>query len=374
MKSDILTSRRGPALAGLAIGVLAALLVRWGNPANMGFCVACFVRDIAGAVGLHRAAPGQYLRPEIVGFLLGSLLAALAFREFRPRTGSAPVVRFVLGMLAMIGVLVFLGCTWRVFLRLSGGDLNALLGIAGLVVGVGIGVFFVKRGFSLGRARPASPIAALVLPVLLIGLLVLLICGCRFGPVAGSERTGPLFQSVKGPGSMHAPLLVSVAAGLAIGALAQRSRFCTVGGVRGLISRQHVHLLYGIVAFVAAALATNLVLDALKGGATYFRLGFEGQPSAHTDHLWNFGGMVLAGLAFTLAGGCPGRQLVLAGEGDADSAVFVLGMLAGAAAGHNFGAASTPNGPGAFGPQAVFLGLAICLVIGFTTCEKGTEG
>ncbi len=42
-------------LAGLVMGVLAALLVKWGNPPNMGIYVACFIRDIAGALGLHRA-------------------------------------------------------------------------------------------------------------------------------------------------------------------------------------------------------------------------------------------------------------------------------------------------------------------------------
>ena len=46
-------------LAGLVMGILAALLVKWGNPANMGICVACFMRDIAGALGLHRAAVVQ---------------------------------------------------------------------------------------------------------------------------------------------------------------------------------------------------------------------------------------------------------------------------------------------------------------------------
>jgi uncharacterized membrane protein YedE/YeeE len=40
--------------------------------------------------------------------------------------------------------------------------------------------------------------------------------------------------------------------------------------------------------------------------------------------------MLLAGLAYALAGGCPGRQLFLSGEGDADSAIFVLGMISGA--------------------------------------------
>jgi len=62
--------------------------------------------------------------------------------------------------------------------------------------------------------------------------------------------------------------------------------------------------------------------------------------------LWNFGGMVLAGLAFALAGGCPGRQLFLAGEGDGDAAVFVLGMIVGAGFAHNWLTASSPKGWG----------------------------
>jgi uncharacterized protein len=46
--------------------VLAPILVKLGNPGNMGICVACFSRDIAGALGLHRAATVQYIRPEII--------------------------------------------------------------------------------------------------------------------------------------------------------------------------------------------------------------------------------------------------------------------------------------------------------------------
>ena len=37
-------------VAGLIFGVLAALLVKWGNPPNMGLCAACFLRDITGAL------------------------------------------------------------------------------------------------------------------------------------------------------------------------------------------------------------------------------------------------------------------------------------------------------------------------------------
>ncbi len=113
-------SRWGIVLAGAVIGVLAPLLQTLGNPANMGICVACFERDIAGALGLHRAAAVQYIRPAVVGFVLGAMLAAYAFPEFRARAGAAPIVRFVLGVFAMVGALAFLGCPGSPIAGLSG--------------------------------------------------------------------------------------------------------------------------------------------------------------------------------------------------------------------------------------------------------------
>src|SRR4030043_986665 len=153
--SRFLTSRWGPIITGVAVGILAPLLVFWGNPGNMGIFVVCFTRDIAGALGLQRAGAVQYIRPEIIGFVLGALGAALAFKEFKPRTGSSPLVRFLLGMFAVFGALVFLGCPWRAYLRLAGGDWSAIFGILGLIAGIGIGIGFLKFGFSLGRNRPA---------------------------------------------------------------------------------------------------------------------------------------------------------------------------------------------------------------------------
>ena len=359
------TSRWGPILTGLAVGVLAPILVKLGNPGNMGICVACFSRDIAGALGLHRASTVQYIRPEIIGFVLGALVAALIFREFKPRTGSSPLVRFVLGMLAMIGALVFLGCPWRAYLRLSGGDWNAILGIVGLAVGIGLGIVFLRMGFSLGRSYPAPQALGWVMPTLMIGLLLLLIFVPQFGRDADGKATGPIFISAKGPGSQHALLLISLGVGLLIGFLAQRSRFCTVGAVRDLILLRDMHLFNGILALVVAAFLTNLALG-------QFKPGFANQPIAHTDALWNFGGMVLAGLAFTLAGGCPGRQLFLSGEGDGDAAVFALGMIVGAGFAHNFSLASSATGPGAYGPAAVIVGLIVCVAIGLTMREPQT--
>ena len=53
-------------VTGVLIGVISAMLVFFGNPANMGFCIACFLRDTTGALGLHSAAAVQYIRPEIM--------------------------------------------------------------------------------------------------------------------------------------------------------------------------------------------------------------------------------------------------------------------------------------------------------------------
>ena len=65
-------------VTGLVIGIAALVLGVHGNPGNMGFCIACFLRDTTGALGLHGAEVVQYFRPEIVGILLGSLIAAVA--------------------------------------------------------------------------------------------------------------------------------------------------------------------------------------------------------------------------------------------------------------------------------------------------------
>ena len=46
-----------PVVAGAALGIVAPLLTYNGNPGNMGFCAACFLRDTAGSIGLHQAAP-----------------------------------------------------------------------------------------------------------------------------------------------------------------------------------------------------------------------------------------------------------------------------------------------------------------------------
>ncbi len=336
-------------LAGLLIGVIAALLVKIGNPVNMGFCIACFLRDISGALGLHRAAAVQYIRPEIIGLVLGSLLVALRRREFAARGGSSPMTRFVLGFFVMIGCLMFLGCPFRMILRLAGGDGNALFGLVGFVAGILCGVFFLNRGYSLRRTYLLSAPEGMALPAIMVALLALLLLAPSF--IFFTEAGG-------GPGALHAGVIFSLLAGLSVGALAQRTRLCMVGGIRDIALFGDFKLLSGFAAVGAAALVANLALG-------LFNPGFAGQPVAHTDGLWNALGMLLCGFGCVLLGGCPLRQLVLAGEGNTDSAVTVLGLMVGAAFAHNFGLAASGNGPTANGKIAVIIGIAVVAFIAY---------
>ncbi len=345
--------KTGIVLAGIAIGVIASLLVLFGNPVNMGFCIACFLRDISGALGLHTAGAVQYIRPEILGLVLGSFLMALLRKEFAPRGGSSPLTRFVLGFFVMIGCLMFLGCPFRMILRMAGGDLNALFGLLGFVCGILVGVVFLNRGYSLKRTYKLPVLEGAAFSIIQVVLLVLLVAAPAF--IYFSELGA-------GPGALHAPILLSLAAGLIVGALAQWTRLCMVGGIRDLVLFREWKLLMGFLAILVSALVSNLVLTAVKAG-TFFTLGLEGQPVAHTDGLWNFLGMLLTGFGCVLLGGCPLRQLVLSGEGNTDSAITVLGLAIGAAFAHNFGLASSVAGPTANGKVAVIIGIVVVAVI-----------
>ena len=152
-------------IAGAVVGLAAVVLTHLGNPANMGFCIACFLRDITGAVGMHSAAKVQYVRPEIIGLVLGAFIMSVATKEFRAKAGSSPATRFVLGAFVMIGALAFLGCPLRMALRIGGGDLNAVVGLVGFTLGIFIGIQFLKRGFSLKRAYPVGKGEGGVLPL-----------------------------------------------------------------------------------------------------------------------------------------------------------------------------------------------------------------
>ncbi len=333
---------------GILVGIMGAILVKFGNPANMGLCFVCFYRDISGALGLHMAPVVQYLRPEIIGIFLGSFLAALAFKEFSPRGGSSPGIRFVLGMLIMVGGLIFLGCPIRTIYRLAGGDLSALGGLLGIPFGAYLGMQFLTRGYSLGQSRPLPRWVGL-LPLAVFGGLAVLLA------VKIGWQTPYPFFSLKGPGSQHAPVLLSLALGGAAGVLFQRFRLCLSGGFRDVFLFNDYYLLKGFMGILIGAWAANLVLG-------QFRPALVG-PVAHGNFVANFLGMGLLGLAAVLLGGCPLRQLTLTSEANFDSLVTVLGMFAGAGLMHQLGLAASPAGVSGGSWLALAAGYALALGI-----------
>lgn len=333
-------------LAGLALGTLGVLLSVWGNPANSGICVSCFIENSAGALGLHNNTRMQYLRPELVGFLLGALASAVIGREFRARGGSAPLLRLVAGIFLIVGCSVFIGCPIKLLLRLSAGDLTAVAGVIGLVCGVWVGVKGAVKGVELGPQKTEHTGNGLLMPFLFLLLLAFLVIRPDF-----------INFSTSGSGTEAAPWLWALAAGLLLGALAQRSQFCITGSIRDIFlvgRRSYLH--WGLAAFVLSALALNLATGRMHPG-------MYGQPGAHLEHLWSFLGMALVGWISVLIGGCPFRQVVKAGEGNTDAGLVVVGMFIGGAVTQSWGIAATAAGVSLYGKVAVLTGLAFVLVI-----------
>ena len=347
---------------GVVVGLAALALTAAGNPANMGFCIACFLRDIAGGLGLHSAEKVQYLRPEIVGLVLGATIAAFASKEFRARAGSAPALRFVLGMIVMVGALAFLGCPLRMVLRLGGGDVTAIAGLIGFAAGIGAGVLCLKKGFSLGRARKVQKADGFVLPGFVVAVLALLLLAPSF-----------IRFSQAGPGASHAPWLISLAGGLVVGVLAQKSRLCMAGGLRDMFLFRDFHLLTGFIAIFVTVLVGNLVLDNFMPPSPYSRLPTTITCGASSVWRWRAGARCC--WAAVRCASC-----ILAGEGSGDSAVTVFGMLVGAALAHNFGMAGnadamtdgvfTAGGVAQTGRIGIVIGLVLLAIISYANLHR----
>jgi YedE family putative selenium metabolism protein len=349
-------------LTGAVIGISGVMLSFFGNPPNTGFCVSCFMENIAGSLGLHGNARMQYLRPEIIGFVIGSFLMAAYKKEFRATGGSSPLLRFFVGILLIVGCAVFIGCPIKMIFRIAAGDLTALIGVGGLAAGVFIGLKFLERGFSLGRPNELPQANAVLMP-----LLMALLLGALFWK--------PVFISLssKGSGAQYAPAYLSLLAGLGIGALGQRTGFCITGGITRFFlwgpreftsCPKTTGLAMGMGSFFAFALVTSLLTG-------QFSPGWHGQPSSNDSHIWNFLGMLMVGFGSVLIKGCPFRQLISAGQGDTDAGASVLGMLTGAALVQNWGLGGNAEGTPYEGKVAVLFGLCILLVIGLLYRKRG---
>lgn len=119
----------------------------------------------------------------------------------------------------------------------------------GFIAGILVGVVCLKKGFSLGRAYPVHMGEGFVLSGILMALLGLLLLVPTL-----------LKFSEAGPGSMRAFWGISLAAGLVVGVLAQRSRLCMAGGIRDAVMLRDFKLLSGFLAIWGTVTIGNLVL------------------------------------------------------------------------------------------------------------------
>lgn len=123
---------------------------------------------------------------------------------------------------------------------------------------------FLKKGYTLKRSYKMPKLEGAVYPAFQIVMLILLVAAPAF--IHFTEPEG-------GPGAKHAAILISLAAGVIVGIVAQRTRLCMVGGIRDAVLFGEYKLLFGFVAILISALVMNLILGAVTGTA-FFNPGF----------------------------------------------------------------------------------------------------
>ncbi len=142
--------------------------------------------------------------------------------------------------------------------------------------------------------------------------------------------------------------LVTLALGVTLGWLAQRSRICFIGGLRDFLLVRDTELLKGAVAFfITAWLAFSVagffgLVDWQAPTVAAAEASGNGEPAAPISApigqalgvgwpvlLTAVGAGLTLGLFSTLANGCPTRQHVLAGQGMRDSLFYLGGFYLG---------------------------------------------
>ena len=96
---------------------------------------------------------------------------------------------------------MFLGCPFRMILRLAGGDGNAIFGLVGFVGGILTGTLFLKKGYTLKRSYKMPKLEGAVYPAFQIVMLILLVAAPVF--IHFTEPEG-------GPGAKPASVWLAV--------------------------------------------------------------------------------------------------------------------------------------------------------------------
>jgi hypothetical protein len=154
------TKRRGVRVSGIQAGVVMALAaVAAGSffevrpPEAYGICMSCHGRDLVNWLSNDflgtdlTVAQASLVFPVLttVGVLVGAFVGAVSSGELRFRMPSKPLKSFGHGILVMNLALLAGGCSTRLLLSTSAGDLLGLAGFGAMVVGVILATFWLRR-------------------------------------------------------------------------------------------------------------------------------------------------------------------------------------------------------------------------------------
>lgn len=142
----------GVAAALLAVGV--QLFFRVQPPPAYGICMACHPRDMVNWLMNHAFGTNWEIAPvsvtfpllTTVGVLIGAYIAARRHGEIRPVSLGNHWRSFIYGLLVMNGAIFVLGCPTRLVLFSAYGEGLAVLGVAGVAVGIIASTILLQRG------------------------------------------------------------------------------------------------------------------------------------------------------------------------------------------------------------------------------------
>jgi uncharacterized protein len=117
----------------------------------------------------------------------------------------------------------------------------------------------------------------------------------------------------------------SLCLGLIVGYLGQRSRMCSIGGLRDYVLVRDTGLLKGAAALLVTTWVAFSVAHVIHGtGHGLIAAGTK--PSSLTAVVAILVGAIVLGVFATLSGACPLRQHVLAGQGRVGAWSFLAGF------------------------------------------------
>jgi hypothetical protein len=136
----------------LAVGVQVFFGVK--PPPAYGICMACHPRDMVNWLLNHLAGTHWEMAPvsatvpllTTIGIVIGASIAARRNREYRWLSLGKRARSFLLGLLVMNAALIVIGCPTRLLLLSAYGEVMALVGVAGLVIGILCGTWLLKKG------------------------------------------------------------------------------------------------------------------------------------------------------------------------------------------------------------------------------------